>query len=102
MVDTFQHMENFRKLTGASSVMMARAAQWNCSVFRREGLLTVDEVIKMYLKCAVDYDNVFTNTKYCVQMMLRDRQETPLGKQVLESKTTDEIWYRNISFLSTG
>lgn len=71
--------------------MVARAAQWNCSVFRSEGKLPIDDVIMAYLKYAIDYDNVFSNTKYCVLNMLRDLQESPAGKRLLESKTVEEI-----------
>ena len=71
--------------------MVARAAQYNSSVFRASGKLPLDEVIESYLKLCIEYDNVFTNTKYCVQMMLRDLQETPKGKRLLDSKIPEEI-----------
>lgn len=82
----------FREATGASSVMVARAAQWNCSVFRPcDEKLPIYEVITAYLRLTIEYDNVFTNTKYCVQMMLRDLQETPDGKRLLDSKIVEDI-----------
>lgn len=90
-IDTYEDILRFRKATGASSVMIARAAQWNSSVFRPMGKLPLDEVIDAYLRLCIEYDNVFTNTKYCVQMMLRDLQETPRGKRLLNSKTPEEI-----------
>jgi len=90
-IETYDDIVKFKDATNASSVMIARAAQWNCSVFRKEGKLPLDEVITNYLKYAVDYDNTFTNTKYCLQMMLRELQETPRGRRVLESRYTDEI-----------
>jgi len=90
-IETYEDIVKFKNATNASSVMVARAAQWNCSVFRKEGKLPLDEVITDYLKYSVDYDNTFTNVKYCIQMMLRDLQETPRGKKVLESKYVDEI-----------
>jgi len=71
--------------------MIARAAQYNSSVFRSTGKLPLDEVIPEYLKLCIEYDNVFSNTKYCVQMMLRDLQETPMGKRLLDSKVEEEI-----------
>ena len=40
----------FKKDCGVSSVMVARAAEWNPSVFRKEGKLDVHDVIKEYLK----------------------------------------------------
>lgn len=72
--------------------MIARAAQWNCSIFRKEGLLPIDDVIKAYLKYSVDYDNSPSNAKYCVQNILRELQETPRGKKFLECQTLEQIW----------
>lgn len=84
-------IEKFRSECGASSVMIARAAQWNCSIFRAEGLKELDDVIKDYLKYAVDYDNAPSNTKYCVQNILKELQETPMGKRFLECQTLEQI-----------
>jgi len=72
--------------------MLARAAQWNCSVFRKEGALPMEDVIKAYLKYAVDYDNSPSNTKYCVQNILRELQDSPLGRKFLDAQTLEQIW----------
>lgn len=72
--------------------MLARAAEWNVSIFRKEGILPLDDVIKKYLVLSVDYDNNGSNTKYCVQNMLRELQETPRGKTFLEAQTLEQIW----------
>lgn len=72
--------------------MLARAAEWNCSIFRKEGLLSMENVIKSYLKYAVDCDNSPSNTKYCVQNILRELQESPLGRKFLNSQTLEQIW----------
>ena len=40
----------FKRDCGVSSVMVARAAEWNPSVFRKKGKLNVHDVIKEYLK----------------------------------------------------
>lgn len=82
----------FREMCGSSSVMIARAAEWNVSIFRKEGQLPLDDVIAEYLKLCIDYDNSSTNAKYCVQMMLRELQDTPRGKRFLECQTLEEIW----------
>lgn len=58
----------------------------------RTGLLQLDDVITEYLKLCIDYDNPPTNSKYCVQMMLRELQETPRGKQFLETQTLEDVW----------
>ncbi|XP_055789478.1 tRNA-dihydrouridine(20) synthase [NAD(P)+]-like isoform X2 [Salvelinus fontinalis] len=84
-------IEEFRKATGASSVMVARAAMWNPSVFRSQGLLSVEEVMEEYLKYAIRYDNHAFNTKYCLCQMLRDKVESPLGKQLKSAQTNEEI-----------
>lgn len=91
--DIQQHSDIFRfkEETGCSSVMLARAAEWNCSIFRKEGLLSMENVIKSYLKYAVDCDNSPSNTKYCVQNILRELQESPLGRKFLDSQTLEQI-----------
>lgn len=87
-----EDIEAFRKETNASSVMIARAAEWNCSIFRKEGRLRLVDVIPAYLRYAVDYDNADGNTKYCVQNMLKDWQDTPLGKLFHQAQTNEQIW----------
>lgn len=71
--------------------MLARRAEWNCSIFRRKGLLPMDTVITEYLKLAVDFDNSPSNTKYCIQNILRDLQDTPRGRTFLDSQTMEQI-----------
>ncbi|CAH0404788.1 unnamed protein product [Chilo suppressalis] len=90
-IEKYSDIIKFKEMTGCNSVMIARAAEWNCSIFRKEGLLPMDTVIKEYLKLAVDYDNSPSNTKYCIQNILRDLQETPRGRQFLECQTLDQI-----------
>ncbi|XP_034143958.1 tRNA-dihydrouridine(20) synthase [NAD(P)+]-like isoform X2 [Esox lucius] len=91
LIKAHADFEEFRKATGASSVMVARAAMWNPSVFRSQGLLAVEEVMKEYLKYAVRYDNHAFNTKYCLCQILREKVESPLGKQLLSAQTNEEI-----------
>jgi len=81
----------FRDLCGADSVMVARAAQLNVSIFRKEGILPMDELIEKYLRLCVDYDNAPHNAKYCVQGMLKELQETPRGKRFLQCQTLQQI-----------
>lgn len=69
--DVFQYsdFQRVRTETGASSVMVARGAMWNPSIFRAEGALPLDEVISRYIRLAVDTDAVYQNTKvpiYCL------------------------------------
>lgn len=48
----------------------------------------------VYVLQAVRYDNNAFNTKYCLCQMLRDKVESPLGKQVQAAQTNAEIRYR--------
>ncbi|XP_060661873.1 tRNA-dihydrouridine(20) synthase [NAD(P)+]-like [Drosophila nasuta] len=92
----YEDLHKFQRLCGADSVMVARAAQQNVSIFRPEGLLPIDDVICKYLRLSVDYDNAPHNTKYCVQSILKELQETPRGKRFLQCQTLQqicEIWH---------
>uniref|UniRef100_A0A3P8T106 Dihydrouridine synthase 2 n=1 Tax=Amphiprion percula TaxID=161767 RepID=A0A3P8T106_AMPPE len=91
LVKTNSDIEEFRKATGTSSVMLARAAMWNASVFTSQGPLPVEKVMEEYLKYAIRYDNNAFNTKYCLCQMLRDKVESPLGKQVQAAQTNADI-----------
>nr|XP_019966338.1 PREDICTED: tRNA-dihydrouridine(20) synthase [NAD(P)+]-like [Paralichthys olivaceus] len=91
LVKTNADIEEFRRATGASSVMLARAAMWNASVFVSQGPLPVERVMEEYLRYAIRYDNNAFNTKYCLCQMLRDKVESPLGKQLQAAQTNAEI-----------
>lgn len=94
-ITEWQDINKFKEASGCSSVMVARAAQWNTSVFRREGLLPALEVAKEYLKLAVRYDNHEPNTKFCLVQLLSDQLETPLGRCLLsanDNKEMCELW----------
>ncbi|XP_076648716.1 dihydrouridine synthase 2 [Halictus rubicundus] len=90
-IQTYFDILKFKNVTGCSSIMLARAAEWNCSIFCKEGLLPMEDVIKAYIKYAVDCDNSPSNTKYCIQNILREQQNTPLGKRFLNSQTLEQI-----------
>lgn len=85
----------FKEACGTSSVMVARAAQYNPSVFREEGPLPIDEVALEYLKLCVDFDNSVANTRYSLGTMykpLKKIQKTPLGRQFDDTNSLEEIW----------
>nr|XP_023646160.1 tRNA-dihydrouridine(20) synthase [NAD(P)+]-like [Paramormyrops kingsleyae] len=91
LVKSHGDIEAFRESTKASSVMLARAAMWNPSIFRPQGMLSLEEVMEAYIHHAVRYENHVSNTKYCLCQMLRERMESPLGKQLHAAQTTAEI-----------
>ncbi|MBN3299335.1 tRNA-dihydrouridine(20) synthase [NAD(P)+]-like isoform X1 [Amia ocellicauda] len=90
-VKTHADITAFCTATGTSSVMLARAAMWNPSIFRQEGALPLEQVMEQYLQYAVRYENHASNTKYCLCQMLRDRLESPLGRQLHAAQTCTEI-----------
>ncbi|KAM5138170.1 tRNA-dihydrouridine(20) synthase [NAD(P)+]-like [Mantella aurantiaca] len=91
IIREFADIEAFKSITTASSVMVARAAMWNPSIFRREGTLSIEDVIHDYIRHAVHYNNHYTNTKYCLCQMLRDQLESTLGKKLHAAQSTKEI-----------
>lgn len=52
----------------------------------------MDELLRKYLKLSVDYDNPPHNTKYGIQSIMREQQETPRGKLFLQSQTMQHMW----------
>lgn len=113
--DVFQYsdFQRVRTETGASSVMVARGAMWNPSIFRAEGALPLDEVISRYIRLAVDTDAVYQNTKvpiayvcgsflavvlmailqYVVMEMLKgaSRLDSPVGEQIVHAKSMQDV-----------
>ncbi|XP_019361289.1 PREDICTED: tRNA-dihydrouridine(20) synthase [NAD(P)+]-like [Gavialis gangeticus] len=90
-IKEYTDIEAFQQTTAASSVMIARAAMWNPSIFRKEGLCPLKDVMQEYIKYAVRYDNHYTNTKYCLCQMLREQLETTQGKNLHAAQSTQEI-----------
>merc|ERR1711874_913515 len=89
--NTYEGLKRFWEQSGAASVMVARAAEWNTSVFREEGKEDVMTVIDKYLVYAIKYDYPFTMVKYCVQQMLGGLQDSDLGRKFLDSSTNLDI-----------
>jgi tRNA-dihydrouridine synthase 2 len=50
VIKNYEDIEKFKNDCGVTSVMVARAAMWNCTVFRKDGVLPLDDVIKRYLQ----------------------------------------------------
>ncbi|KAG0183332.1 hypothetical protein DFQ28_000944 [Apophysomyces sp. BC1034] len=73
---TQEDIPKVKAMTNASSVMIARGAQYNPSVFRQGGLLSYEEAVDTYIKKCIDVDNVFQNTKYVLLSMCTDPHHT--------------------------
>ena len=61
-------------------------------IARKEGELSVEEVSREYMKLAIEYDNPFGNTKYCLAQIMHGAMETPIGRRLIASKTVRELW----------
>jgi len=79
--------------------MIARTAQRNCSIFRKEGFLEIEQVIRDYLKLAIRYDNNLNNTKYCIKQFLGSLQKSEKGKKVNLAQNMKELRYLSIADL---
>ncbi|KAJ1820224.1 tRNA-dihydrouridine synthase 2, partial [Coemansia sp. RSA 2598] len=69
--DIFEHsdVQRARDKTGATSVMTARGAAANPSIFRAQGKLSAMDTAVALTKLAVQTSNVFLNTKYILLQM---------------------------------
>eukprot|EP00729_Bicosta_minor_P007911 gene7911-33749_t len=79
-IKAYSDLAPFQATTGCTSVMLARAAQWNMSVFRPEGLLPTEDVVRAYLRLAAQVDNPWENSKFCIMTTLHHEQVTERGK----------------------
>ncbi|XP_077166211.1 tRNA-dihydrouridine(20) synthase [NAD(P)+]-like [Paroedura picta] len=90
-IKDYSDLRAFQEATATSSVMVARAAMWNPSIFRKEGSRPLNDLIQEYIKYAVRYDNHYTNTKYCLCQMLREQLENAQGKKLHAAQSLQEI-----------
>lgn len=59
---------------------------------RKEGPLPSEEVIRQYIRLAVDYDNYFPNTKYTLAQMMQELLDTAKGRALLATNSMRDIW----------
>lgn len=70
-IKSYADILKFKEATKASSVMIARVAMKNPSVFRSDNILEpINDVIQEFIKLAVRYDNFVSNSKYSIQFMM--------------------------------
>ncbi|KAH0499431.1 hypothetical protein TgHK011_006629 [Trichoderma gracile] len=77
---------------GADGAMIATAAEKNPSCFRTEaegGLAPWEEVVKEYVKTAMDVENRFGNTKYLLAQMVPGK--AGLHQPLTQSKTYTDV-----------
>lgn len=70
-----EHIGRALAIPGVSSLMIARGAQWNVSIFRRQSLLPLRQVSKAYLERAASLAMPPSNVKYALLQMWMGAQE---------------------------
>ncbi|KAG0613157.1 hypothetical protein M758_6G080900 [Ceratodon purpureus] len=88
--------DDFRRIkdaTGTSSVMVARGAMWNASVFRPEGPLFWEDVKREYVRKCIEWDNDVRWTKHTLKEMIMHHSclEFAEGKALYRCKTLADI-----------
>lgn len=90
-------VELARQLTQCSSVMIARGALRNCSIFAgaKDKMVPKPQIIKEYLELAESVDNLFENTKYTVTHMFRNQKfftKRHMSDGFIKAKTYEDLW----------
>lgn len=75
----------------ATSVMVARGAQWNPSVFNPNGMLPVFDMMRQYVNLAKQYENHFSNTKYTLCKMQSTHVKGAASHLIARSKTLEQL-----------
>ncbi|KAK8717393.1 hypothetical protein V6N13_044664 [Hibiscus sabdariffa] len=92
---------------GASSVMVARGALWNASIFSPKGKAHWEDVKREYVRKSISWDNDVKSTKHTLKEMIMHYSclEFPEGKAVIKSENLadlakvygEEEYYRLVS-----
>ena len=93
MNDILKLKESSRSLV--SSWMIARGAQWNVSVFRKDGSLPIFEVMQEYLKLAHQFEMPYHNIKYVLMQMKSNDRE--LMKKMQQAKRIKDLLYFSLN-----
>jgi len=86
-----------KELTKCSSVMIARGALQNCSLFSgaTKKMVLKPQIIKEYLQLAESVDNLFENTKYTINHMFRNMKfftKRHMSDGFIKSKSYEDLW----------
>ncbi|KAF9026444.1 tRNA-dihydrouridine(20) synthase [NAD(P)+]-like [Haplosporangium bisporale] len=76
-----------QKLSGVTGVMIARGAQSNVSVFRKEGPLVHLHIVKEYIRKCMITRNLHSNTKYVLMQMFGDNTKSSHYRPLCDAKS---------------
>ncbi|CAH9141891.1 unnamed protein product [Cuscuta epithymum] len=93
--DVFEYddFQRIKDATGASSVMVARGAMWNASLFSPNGKVPWDDVKREYVRKSILWDNDIKSTKHTLKEMIMHYSCLELleGKAVIRSETFEHL-----------
>ncbi|KAK7360978.1 hypothetical protein VNO77_02999 [Canavalia gladiata] len=93
--DVFEYddFQRIKSATGASSVMVARGALWNASIFSPEGKISYEAVKREYIRKCILWDNDIKSTKHTLREMIihYSSLELPEGKAVIKSTSNADL-----------
>ncbi|XAR51439.1 tRNA-dihydrouridine(20) synthase (NAD(P)(+)) [Bertholletia excelsa] len=91
----YEDIHRIKKVTGmcASSVMIARGALWNASIFSPNGKVPWEEVKIEYVRKSILWDNDVKSAKHTLKEMIMHYSslELPEGKAVIKSDTLADL-----------
>ncbi|KAG0027048.1 tRNA-dihydrouridine(20) synthase [NAD(P)+]-like [Podila clonocystis] len=76
-----------QKLSGVTGVMIARGAQSNVSVFRKEGPVAHLDIVKQYIRKCMFTRNLHSNTKYVLMQMFGDNTKSRHYRPLCDAKS---------------
>ncbi|OMO56353.1 tRNA-dihydrouridine synthase [Corchorus capsularis] len=93
--DVFEYddFQRIKAATGASSVMVARGAMWNASIFSPKGKSHWEDVKREYVRKSILWDNDVKSTKHTLKEMIMHFSclEFPEGKAVIKSENLADL-----------
>ncbi|KAJ7943810.1 tRNA-dihydrouridine synthase [Quillaja saponaria] len=89
----YEDFERIKDVTGASSVMVARGALWNASIFSAKGKVLYEDVKREYIRKSILWDNDIKSTKHTLKEMIMHYSslELPEGKAVIKSESLADL-----------
>ncbi|PKA49205.1 tRNA-dihydrouridine(47) synthase [NAD(P)(+)]-like [Apostasia shenzhenica] len=92
-VFNYEDFERIKHATGATSVMVARGALWNASVFCAKGKSPWEDVKKEYIRKCILWDNDVKSTKQTLKEMIMHYSclELAEGKAINRSETIADL-----------
>jgi len=89
---TREDIQRFKAETGASSVMLARPALYNPSIFSSTPSTDRTYIIQQYIQHALRWETNYKNVKYVICEMMNNRRHlqtlTPLLPQIFDKNQT--------------